>query len=77
MTIFAVYNLARNNEFDYSKAQRELGYRTRPYEETLQDEARWLVAEGYIEGKGDRRPGQSDPKRRKDPADGKGYPKTA
>ena len=72
MTRFAVYNLARNNDFDYSKAQR-----TRPYEETLRDEARWLVAEGYIEGKGDRRPGQSDPKRRKDPADGKGYPKTA
>ena len=56
MTRFAVYNLARNNEFDYSKAQRELGYRTRPYEETLQDEARWLVAEGYIEGKGDGQP---------------------
>ena len=30
MTTFSVYNLARNNEFDYSKAQRELGYTTRP-----------------------------------------------
>ena len=30
MTTFAVYNLARNNTFDYSKAEKELGYRTRP-----------------------------------------------
>ena len=51
MTSFAVYNLARNNRFDYSKAERELGYHTRPYEETLRDEAEWLVKEGYIEGK--------------------------
>ncbi len=49
MTSFAVYNLDRNNQFDYSKAERELGYHTRPYEETLRDEARWLAAEGYIE----------------------------
>lgn len=49
MTNFAVYNLARNNQFDYSKAERELGYHTRPYAETLRDEAEWLVAEGYIE----------------------------
>lgn len=49
MTNFAVYNLARNNTFDYSKAESELGYHTRPYEETLKDEAEWLVAEGFIE----------------------------
>ena len=49
MTNFAVYNLARNNQFDYSKAERELGYHTRPYEETLRDEAEWLMKEGYIE----------------------------
>ena len=30
MTTFSVYNLARNNMFDYSKAQKELGYTTRP-----------------------------------------------
>lgn len=51
MTEFAVYNLARNNTFDYSKAERELGYHTRPYAETLRDEAKWLVEQGYIEGK--------------------------
>ena len=50
MTNFAVYNLARNNGFDYSKAERELGYHPRPYADTLRDEAEWLVAEGYIKG---------------------------
>lgn len=48
MTHFAVYNLARNNTFDYSKAERELGYHTRPYAETLADEAHWLVENGFI-----------------------------
>ncbi len=48
MTKFAVYNLERNNSFDYSKAQRELGYRTRPYAETLRDMAQWLMEGGYL-----------------------------
>ncbi len=48
MTTFSVYNLARNNEFDYSKAQRELGYTTRPYQETIRDEVAWLKTEGLI-----------------------------
>lgn len=48
MTTFSVYNLARNNSFDYSKAQRELGYTTRPYTQTIQDEVAWLKAEGLI-----------------------------
>lgn len=48
MTRFAVYNLDRNNQFDYSKAERELGYHTRPYAETLRDEAQWLMAEGLV-----------------------------
>ena len=50
MTNFAVYNLDRNNIFDYSKAQKELGYRTRPYAETMGDMARWLVEEGLVAG---------------------------
>jgi len=50
MTTFSVYNLARNNEFDYSKAQRELGYTTRSYEETIHDEVQWMIAEGLIQG---------------------------
>lgn len=48
MTTFSVYNLERNNAFDYSKAQKELGYRTRPYAETLHDEAQWLKAAGMV-----------------------------
>ena len=50
MTTFSVYNLARNNVFDYSKAQRELGYTTRPYQQTIHDEVRWMIEEGLIEG---------------------------
>ncbi len=42
MTTFAVYNLARNNSFDYTKAKKELGYKTRPYEDTIRDEVAWL-----------------------------------
>ena len=50
MTTFSVYNLARNNVFDYSKAKRELGYTTRSYQETIHDEVRWMIEEGLIEG---------------------------
>ena len=48
MTTFSVYNLARNNEFDYSKAKEELGYTTRPYAETIHDEVVWLREAGLI-----------------------------
>lgn len=48
MTTFSVYNLARNNTFDSSKAKRELGYSTRPYEETIHDEVLWLKQAGII-----------------------------
>lgn len=50
MTTFSVYNLARNNEFDDSKARKELGYTTRPYQETIHDEVQWMMAEGLIDG---------------------------
>ena len=48
MTTFSVYNLARNNSFDSSKAKIELGYKTRSYQETIHDEVRWLKAAGKI-----------------------------
>lgn len=48
MTTFSVYNLKRNNNFDYSKAAKELGYTVRPIEETLRDEAKWLRENGKI-----------------------------
>ncbi len=50
MTTFSVYNLARNNVFDYSKAKKELGYTTRSYQETIHDEVQWMIAEGLIKG---------------------------
>ena len=52
MTTFSVYNLARNNEFDYSKAASELGYTTRSYQETIHDEVQWMIAEGLIDAGG-------------------------
>ena len=50
MTTFSVYNLARNNVFDYSKARNELGYTTRSYQETIRDMVQWLKDEGLISG---------------------------
>jgi len=50
MTTFSVYNLARNNVFDYSKAREELGYTTRSYQETIHDEVQWMIEEGLIDG---------------------------
>ena len=48
MTTFSVYNLARNNDFDYTKAKEELDYKTRPYEETIHDEVVWYNQAGLI-----------------------------
>jgi dihydroflavonol-4-reductase len=48
MTTFSIYNLARNNTFDSTKARQELGYTTRSYQETIRDEIAWLKKEGKI-----------------------------
>ena len=48
MTRFSVYNLARNNKFDSTKAIRELGYSTRSYRDTIHDEIVWLKEAGKI-----------------------------
>ena len=48
MTRFSVYNLARNNKFDSTKAVRELGYSTRSYRDTIHDEIQWLKETGKI-----------------------------
>jgi dihydroflavonol-4-reductase len=45
-TKFALYNLTRNNEYSSEKARRELGYTTRPFEETIADTLAWLKSEG-------------------------------
>lgn len=48
MTTFSVYDPARNNAFDYTKAKNELGYTTRSYQETIHDEVLWLKEKGLI-----------------------------
>jgi dihydroflavonol-4-reductase len=49
MTTFSIYNLARNNDFDCSKAVRELDFKCRPFEKTIQDTVEWLQKEGKIQ----------------------------
>ena len=46
--------LARNNDFDSSKARSELGYHTRSYRETIRDEIAWLKETGKISAHADR-----------------------
>lgn len=48
LTTFSIYNLARNNVFSSEKAQKELGYRSRPFAETIADTVAWLRLEGKI-----------------------------
>lgn len=48
LTPFAICNLARNNEFSSDKAIAELGYRSRPFAQTVADTVAWLRAEGRI-----------------------------
>jgi len=47
-TKFGMYNMVRNNNFSSEKAKRELGYTTRPFEETITDEVNWLISIGKI-----------------------------
>lgn len=48
LTTFAVWNLMRNNVFDSTKAKTELGYKTRPYQETIHDQVEWMKSAGLI-----------------------------
>ena len=48
MTSFAVYNLVRNNEFDSSKAMKELGYSPRPMAQSVAEEIDWMLEEGIV-----------------------------
>ena len=52
MTSYAVYNLVRNNVFDCSKAERELGFHTRPFADTIADTVEWLARENRIQTEG-------------------------
>ncbi len=46
---FNIYMLNRNNDFDCSKAERELGFHCRPFAESIRDTVTWLRREGFIE----------------------------
>lgn len=48
LTSFAIYNLVRNNSFSSRKSEKELGYKVRPFEETIIDSINWLKAEKKI-----------------------------
>jgi len=48
ITSFMVYNLSKNNCFDYSKAEKELGYHIRSFRETIKDEIQWLRDENLL-----------------------------
>ena len=39
---FNIYMLNRNNEYDCSKAERELGFHCRPFSESIRDTVAWL-----------------------------------
>ena len=46
---FNIYMLNRNNDFDCSKAERELGFHCRPFSESIKDTVEWLREEGYVD----------------------------
>ena len=48
LTDFNIYMLNRNNAFDCSKAERELGFRCRPFAESIRDTVTWLREEGFL-----------------------------
>lgn len=48
LTTYSVDVLAMNNEYDSSKAGNELGYRCRPYRQTIREEVDWLRNEGLL-----------------------------
>ena len=50
---FNIYMLNRNNEYDCSKAERELGFRCRPFSESIRDTVTWLREEGYLKAAGE------------------------
>jgi dihydroflavonol-4-reductase len=46
---FNIYMLNRNNEFDCSKAERELGFCCRPFSESIRDTVTWLRKDGFVD----------------------------
>lgn len=49
-TRYSLYTLQSNSNFSMEKARRELGYKTRPFSETVADALAWLKTEGTLAG---------------------------
>jgi dihydroflavonol-4-reductase len=49
LTPYAIYNLERNNNFSCEKAERELGFTVRPFEDTIRDMVIWLHRDKRID----------------------------
>lgn len=47
-TAYSLYTLESNAHFSHDKATRELGYETRPFEETLRDTVDWLKTQNRL-----------------------------
>ena len=47
-TAYSLYTLSSNARFTYEKASRELGYKVRPFRETVEDTVTWLKEQGRI-----------------------------
>ncbi len=46
---FNIHMLNRNNDYDCSKAERELGFRCRPFSESIRDTVIWLREDGFLD----------------------------
>ncbi|MEG1557874.1 MAG: SDR family NAD(P)-dependent oxidoreductase [Oscillospiraceae bacterium] len=44
-TAYSLYTLSSNSRFSSEKAQRELGYKNRPFDDTIKDTYEWLKAQ--------------------------------
>ena len=47
-TRYSLYTLRSNSAFSHEKAAKELGFRTRPFRETIADALAWLRSEGKV-----------------------------
>ncbi len=61
LTDFNIYMLNRNNDYDCSKAERELGFHSRPFSESIRDTVYWLKEEGFLDTKENSRVVDVDP----------------
>lgn len=51
LTRYALYSIHANSQFSNEKAQRELGFKNRPFHETIRDTVAWLQAQHFVKAK--------------------------